>query len=104
MTALSEEHMRQIVREELTGVKADVGTLKTDVADLKQNVTALTTDVNTLKSDMADVKADVKLILGIAEKIAGGLEKEEHERTTADAQLERRVAVLEGVAGIASST
>jgi chromosome segregation ATPase len=51
--------IRQIIREEISGIKADVSELKTDVTELKTDVTELKTDVSELKTDVSELKTDV---------------------------------------------
>lgn len=61
--------IRQIIREEISGVKEDISSLKDDVSTLKSDVTSLKTDVSslmddvsTLKSDVSSLKTDVSLL------------------------------------------
>ncbi|PTX17480.1 hypothetical protein SAMN04488598_104121 [Halanaerobium congolense] len=51
--------IRQIVREEISGVKGDVSSLKDDVSSLKGDVSSLKTDVSLLKNDVSTLKKDV---------------------------------------------
>jgi chromosome segregation ATPase len=52
--------IRQIVREEISGVKSDVSSLKSDVSSLKSDVSSLKNDVSSLKSDVAEMKLQLK--------------------------------------------
>ncbi len=52
--------IRQIVREEISGVKGDVSSLKSDVSSLKNDVSSLKNDVSSLKSDVAEMKPQLK--------------------------------------------
>ena len=54
--------IRQIIREEISGVETDVSTLKTDVSTLKTDVSTLKTDVSTLKTDVSSLKSDVSTL------------------------------------------
>jgi len=54
--------IRQIVREEISGVKNDVSSLKTDVSSLKSDVSSLKSDVSSLKSDVSSLKSDVSTL------------------------------------------
>jgi len=84
--------IRQIIREEISGVEGDVSSLKEDVSSLKTDVSSLKTDVSTLKSDVAEMKpqleenTDMVRVL-LANSKTHGAEIE---------QLNHRVAGLEG--------
>ncbi len=52
------ELMRQVVREETVGLRADIATLQTDVTELKTDVATLKTDVAQLKNDVIGLKND----------------------------------------------
>ena len=54
--------IRQIIREEISGVESDVSTLKTDVSSLKGDVSTLKTDVSSLKNDVSTLKTDVSTL------------------------------------------
>ena len=54
--------IRQIVREEVSGVKEDVSSLKDDVSTLKTDVSSLKGDVSTLKTDVSSLKNDVSTL------------------------------------------
>ncbi|SFL22010.1 hypothetical protein [Halanaerobium salsuginis] len=84
--------IRQIIREEISGIKADVAELKTDVTELKTDVTELKTDVSELKTDVAAMKPQLfentqllKSLLANSEAHGAKLD-----------QLDNRVARLEG--------
>ena len=49
----------QLMQEDIADLKADVAVLKADVAELKDDVAELKNDVAVLKADMVEVKADV---------------------------------------------
>jgi chromosome segregation ATPase len=51
--------IRQIIREEISGVEGDVSSLKSDVSSLKSDVSSLKSDVSSLKSDVSSLKSDV---------------------------------------------
>jgi len=54
--------IRQIVREEISGVKDDVSSLKGDVSSLKSDVSSLKNDVSGLKDDVSLLKTDVSIL------------------------------------------
>lgn len=54
--------IRQIVREEISGVKGDVSSLKSNVSSLKDDVSSLKGDVSSLKDDVSSLKGDVSLL------------------------------------------
>ena len=59
MSELTENKVRQIVREETADMRSDIGGLKGDVTGLKSDVAVLKTDVAELKTDVAVLKTDV---------------------------------------------
>ena len=54
------DSIRQIIREEISGVKGDVSSLKGDVSSLKTDVSLLKNDVSTLKKDVAEMKPQLE--------------------------------------------
>ena len=49
----------QLMQEDIADLKADVAVLKADMVEVKADVAELKTDVAVLKTDMVEVKADV---------------------------------------------
>ena len=52
----------QLMQEDIADLKADVAELKADVAELKNDVAVLKTDMVEVKADVAELKADVVLL------------------------------------------
>lgn len=54
--------VREVVREEISGVKKDVNSLKGDVSSLKSDVSSLKSDFSSLKKDVSSLKRDVSFL------------------------------------------
>jgi chromosome segregation ATPase len=91
--------IRQIIREEISGIKADVTELKTDVTELKTDVTELKADVTGLKTDVTGLKTDVAAmkpqLFENTQLLKSLLANSEAHGAKLD-QLDNRVARLEG--------
>jgi len=85
--------IRQIIREEISGVETDVSTLKTDVSTLKTDVSTLKTDVSTLKTDVAEMKPQLKENTDMLRVLLANSETHGAEIK----QLDYRVAEVEGM-------
>lgn len=77
--------IRQVVREEISGVKDDVSSLKSDVSSLKSDVSTLKTDVSEMKPQLEENTNIVRALLANSEEHGAKLD-----------QLEHRVSRLEG--------
>jgi chromosome segregation ATPase len=91
--------IRQIVREEISGVKDDVSSLKNDVSSLKTDVSGLKDDVSSLKTDVSILKKDVAEMKPQLEEntnIVRALLANSEEHSAKLDQLEHRVSNLEG--------
>ncbi|RCW58649.1 hypothetical protein [Halanaerobium sp. ST460_2HS_T2] len=98
--------IRQIVREEISGVKADVSSLKEDVTSLKEDVSSLKEDVTSLKEDVSSLKEDVSTLKGDVAEMKPQLKENTQliktllARTEANGakidQLDNKVAHLQG--------
>lgn len=92
---LAKEDVRVIIQEETTGLRSDVAKLKTDVSTLQADTATLKVDVAEMKTDVKELKGNMRTLLTNVDGFMKGLEREESERTSADALLERRVETLE---------
>ncbi|MEC9491088.1 MAG: hypothetical protein UMU04_09050 [Halanaerobiales bacterium] len=84
--------IRQVVREEISGVKDDVSSLKSDVSSLKSDVSSLKSDVSTLKTDVSEMKPQLEENTNIVRALLANSE----EHGAKFDQLEHRVSRLEG--------
>lgn len=81
MPDLTKENVREIIHGETSSLTANVASLKTDM--------------EVVKSDVAQIKEGVQSLLTSVDGFVKHLEREEEERTSGDALLERRVETLE---------
>lgn len=85
--------IRQIIREEISGVEEDVSTLKTDVSSLKTDVSTLKTNVSSLKNDVSEMKPQLEENTDMLRVLLANSETHGAEIK----QLNYRVAKMEGI-------
>jgi len=89
------DSIRQIIREEISGVKGDVSSLKGDVSSLKNDVSSLKNDVSSLKNDVSSLKNDVSSLKNDVAEMKPQLEENTQMLRTLLARTDNHGAMLE---------